>query len=167
MGIGTHLITHGMSKLPEYKKWLAMRNRCINPVEVNHHGKGVSVCAEWQNDFPAFYDHIGPMPGPGYSVDRWPDWAGDYRPGNVRWATAKQQANNRSSNRLVVYRGSEMTFAEALDTAGNIVSQSTAWMRMKWGWEVDKAFDTPPRKGNYRRKRTDASHQTHQERQPD
>lgn len=149
---GEHLITHGMSKLPEYRKWLAMRNRCVHPRWIHHHGKGVSVCAEWANDFPAFYAHIGPVPGPGYSIDRWPDAMGNYRPGNVRWATAKQQANNRSSNRMVVYRGEEMSLSEAVDAAGNVVSARLAWVRLDWNWDVNEAMETPPRQGNYRRK---------------
>lgn len=149
---GEHLVTHGMSKVLEYSKWKGMKARCRDAKEVHHHGKGIHVCSEWINDFPRFYAHIGPMPTPQHTVDRWPDANGNYESGNVRWATAKQQANNRCTNRMVVYRGAEMTFAEALDASGHIVSQSLAWTRVDWGWEVDRALDTPPRKGNYRRK---------------
>ena len=58
------------------------------------------MCAEWLHDFAAFFDHVGPRPGPGYSIDRI-DPDGDYAPGNVRWATALEQRHNRSRIRSV------------------------------------------------------------------
>jgi len=52
------------------------------------------MAAKWLNNFPAFLAHIGPKPGLEYSVDRI-DNEGGYAPGNVRWATASEQARNR------------------------------------------------------------------------
>jgi hypothetical protein len=60
--------------------------------------KGITVCEEWKRSFPAFLQHVGPMPKPGLTLDR---INGDknYEPGNVRWATWKQQLENRSKAR--------------------------------------------------------------------
>jgi hypothetical protein len=52
------------------------------------------MAAEWLDDFPAFRAHVGPRPGPGYSLDRI-DPDGNYEPGNVRWATRLEQRHNR------------------------------------------------------------------------
>jgi hypothetical protein len=60
----------------------------------NYGARGIKVCDEWRADFLAFFRHIGPKPGPEYSVDRI-DNDGNYEPGNVRWATRSQQAVNQ------------------------------------------------------------------------
>jgi hypothetical protein len=82
---------------PEYMAWGAMKQRCLNPRHesfARYGGRGVSVCPEWIESFEAFYAYIGPRPGRGYSLDRYPDNCGNYEPGNVRWATWEEQNRN-------------------------------------------------------------------------
>ena len=90
-------VKHGMSKTPEYVAWLGMRKRCYNVNDagyVNYGGRGIEVYEPWRKDFAAFFAHIGKRPGPYYSLDRI-DNDGHYAPGNLRWATKKEQTNNR------------------------------------------------------------------------
>lgn len=78
-----------------YKAWVGMRARCRNAnhaMFANYGGRGISVCARW-DDFAVFCSDVGERPL-GHSLDRINN-DGNYEPGNVRWATAKQQANNR------------------------------------------------------------------------
>lgn len=76
-----------------------MTQRCTNPSNPAYErygGRGIKVCVEWQ-DFAAYLAHIQSLPHcdePGYSLDRIDNDKG-YEPGNVRWATAKTQAENR------------------------------------------------------------------------
>jgi hypothetical protein len=72
-----------------------MRCRCRNPNQArfaDYGGRGITVCERWR-DFAAFVADVGMPPGPGYSLDRI-DNDGNYEPGNVRWATSKEQARN-------------------------------------------------------------------------
>ena len=90
--------THGEPQnSPEYMAWANMRQRCSNQNREDYErygARGIAVCEEWLHDFPGFLAHIGRRPGPGYSIDRIDNERG-YEPGNVRWATAKEQAANR------------------------------------------------------------------------
>lgn len=81
----------------EYNSWKAMQRRCNDASTRSFHrygGRGISVCAEWVGDFPAFLAHVGPKPTPKHSLDRYPNPDGNYEPGNVRWATRSEQRAN-------------------------------------------------------------------------
>ena len=78
-----------------------MKQRCENPKAGKYSyygGRGISVCPSWSASFEAFLADMGECP-PGLTLDRFPDNNGDYEPGNVRWATMKQQSNNRRPKR--------------------------------------------------------------------
>jgi len=88
-----------------YKAWDSMKQRCANPNMSNYKdygGRGITICERWldkDNGFQNFLEDMGECP-PGLSLDRKDNnkLIDGYSPNNCRWATPKQQANNRRSN---------------------------------------------------------------------
>ena len=88
---------HGGCGSMEYRTWIMMKNRCLNPRARNfdyYGGRGVTISQEWIGSFEKFLADVGPRPTPSHSLDRIDNIKG-YGPGNCVWATKKQQANNR------------------------------------------------------------------------
>jgi len=106
----------------------------------NYGGKGIRVCKRWRK-FENFLADMGERPSETHSIDRFPDQSGDYEPGNCRWATDEEQANNMSTNRVIEHDGKRKTISkwakELGMTAGAIVN------RLARGWSIEKALKTP------------------------
>lgn len=94
--------------------WGAMLARCYrekHPAYRHYGGAGVFVCARWREDFDAFVADMGHRPSNRHSIDRFPDKAGNYEPGNCRWATSIEQNSNRKNNRLLTIDGETRTMS--------------------------------------------------------
>ena len=139
--------SHGHAKVhaPEYRSWCAMKNRCSDSKHHEWHrygGRGIKVCDRWANSFLAFLADMGPRPSLKYSLDRYPNRDGNYEPGNVRWATMKEQRRNTSQNHFLTWKGETKTIVDwsiALNLAWN-----TIYNRLRRGWSIDAALATPP-----------------------
>lgn len=93
----------GVKNYPEYGIWEQMKNRCYRPATASfkyYGARGVKVCDRWltgeggKTGFECFVEDMGWRPAPHLTLDR-KNNAGDYEPGNCRWATPKEQAANR------------------------------------------------------------------------
>ncbi len=112
-------------------------------------GRGITVCDRWRygedgrHGFQCFLADVGPRPSPKHSIDR-EDNDGNYRPGNVRWATLKMQRRNTRANRIIDICGAPMTMVEAVERWGTVPYDTMA-MRLHRGWDETDALLTPPR----------------------
>jgi hypothetical protein len=129
--------THGMSGTSIFAIHHSMMDRCYLPTShaySRYGGRGITVCDRW-HDFENFFADMGHKPE-GMSLERM-DNNGEYSPTNVKWATTKEQANNRSSSRWIEFRGETKTLAQWADVTG--VKLGTLWSRLKRGIPMNEA----------------------------
>lgn len=127
-------------------------HRCYNkksPYYARYGGRGITVCDEWRNSKEAFHKWCEETYIDGRSIDRIDNNKG-YSPENCRWATKEEQARNRESN--VIYATSKGTGCQTELAKIWGIDEKLVSYRIKHGWEPERAFSTPPRQGNYRRK---------------
>lgn len=106
-GCKVSYIKHGMYGTAEYKAYWAAKGRCTQPNFIgwkDYGGRGIKFTFE---TFEQFFSEVGLRPSPQHSLDRWPNNEGHYAPGNVRWATRKQQMTNRRKFKCLQNFGTE------------------------------------------------------------
>lgn len=132
-------IRHGMSNTKLYYVYNNMMRRCydINNEKYNNYGgRGIQVCDDWKNCIDKFFIWAKSSGyKEGLTIDRI-NVNGDYCPSNCRWADLKTQANNRTTNVYITYKGETKTMAEWSDVLG--ISAQTLWGRKQRGWDDDK-----------------------------
>lgn len=133
--------THRETHTRLYHIWKTMKQRCYYEKHINfrdYGGRGISVCEDWHQ----FESFRGWSLSNGYndflSIDRI-NVDGNYEPSNCRWATMKQQQNNRRSNSLITYNGETKTIQEWSELLG--IKKTTLRYRLKFSnWDIKKVF---------------------------
>jgi hypothetical protein len=133
--------THGMRNTLVYRKWIALNSRCNNPKNASYSDygeRGITVCDRWSK-FENFLEDMGLPPSAKHQIDR-VDNEGNYEPSNCRWATPKQNSNNKRNNVVITHNGLTMTMREWSEYAG--IGYSTFQYRLSVGWSMVKALNT-------------------------
>ena len=128
-----------------WKIWQGMHERCELPSHKyydNYGGRGIEVCEEWSDYVPfarwamknGYYHAL--------TIDRINN-DGDYEPANCRWASFKEQQNNKRNNHIVEYKGEKFTLTQLAEKVG--IGKTTLRERLKSGMSVEDAVETPVR----------------------
>lgn len=125
-----------------YNSWASIKNRCNNPNDTHfsdYGGRGIKVCDRWlgEHGFENFLADMGERLSKDYSIDSI-DVNGDYCPENCRWATSKEQANNKRNNLIIEHEGEIRTLPEWCDYFG--VDITRARKRYYRGLPFEKIF---------------------------
>lgn len=124
----------------EYNVFLVMWQRCTNKNSCGfkwYGAQGISVAPVWKS-FDRFITDVGPKPGPGYSLDRYPNRLGNYEPGNVRWATQAEQLRNTSRNIKITYNGQTHCLTDWSQISG--ISKGTITYRYNHNCSTEELF---------------------------
>lgn len=140
----------GGLRTPEAEAYSNMLKRCYNERHKdypNYGGRGIKVFPEWRGPggFERWLAHIGLKSHPKLTQER-DDVNGNYEPGNVRWATKEEQANNTRANVLIVYLGQTKNLTQWAKTTG--IHWGTIRSRLASGWAIEDALTIPPKYNN-------------------
>jgi hypothetical protein len=140
--------THGeasrRSPTPEYAAWKSAKQRCTNESVSgykNYGGRGIRFLL---GDYQTFLRRMGRRPSEVHSLDRI-DCNGNYEYGNIRWATQSEQANNKTTCRVIVINGVAKNMSQWCVDFG--VNFSSAFRRLNAGWCNECTFAIPMRSG--------------------
>lgn len=142
---GRNRLRHGEAiagrETTEWKLWHSIRQRCgvVGVGHPDYSGRGIEMCDRWQQSYEDFVKDVGRRPSKAHSLDRI-DVFGGYEPGNVRWATAKEQARNRRNSLFIEAFGERLTLAEWSERSG--IQNTTIRQRLQRGWSPEKAVST-------------------------
>ncbi|AIX21709.1 HNH endonuclease [Synechococcus phage ACG-2014f] len=115
--------THGMYGTLTYNSWVSMKSRC----KTQECYKGVTICESWQT-FEGFYSDMGVRPSKQHTLDRIDNSKG-YTPSNVRWATKKEQIDNRTIAVTLTIDGVTKPLQDWCDEYN--LNYWTCWSRLK------------------------------------
>lgn len=111
-----------------------MLSRCNNRKDISYKyygARGIKICKKWLK-FENFINDIG-EPNDNLTIERI-DSNDGYKPSNCKWATMKEQQNNRTNNRKITFSNLTKTISQWSDFTG--INSRTILSRLKRGWNI-------------------------------
>ena len=135
----------GNTKL--YNVYYGIKRRCLDKkwnLYKDYGGRGIEICDEWKNSYQCFKTWaIENGYKEGLSIERINN-NGNYEPSNCKWATPKEQANNRRSNRKIYYEGKLYNVTSLAETLH--INSNTLFTQLNRGWTIQRIIE---RSGNH------------------
>lgn len=132
---------HGKCGSRIYRIWSSMKTRCTcksHASYARYGALGITICPEWLK-FVNFLSDMGEPPTNIHSIDRVDNTKG-YSKENCRWATPKEQANNRKTNRVIAFDGRSQSVSLWAEEKG--LSKECISYRLNAGWDTEKALNS-------------------------
>ena len=137
---------HGLAHTRPYNSWCAMIARCTKPNDPHYKwygARGITVCEEWKT-FEGFWNDMQEGYASNLMLER-EDNNGNYCKGNCKWATRKEQSNNKRNNRLLETPNGIMSLQQAADFYG--LERGCLRSRLRRKVSVEELF-SPSKKEN-------------------
>jgi hypothetical protein len=147
----------GYSKTPTFAVWSNMKQRCLRPSHPLYYlygARGITVCERWLK-YENFLADMGKRPPGQLTIERI-DNDGPYSPENCRWATYKEQANNRRNTKFLTFQGETRPVQEWIEQLG--LPASTVWNRIARGWPTEKVLSSSKLDAEYQRTKPYCKH---------
>lgn len=133
---------HGGRGTRLYRVWKNMRTRCYCEKFIEfdcYGGRGIKMCPQWEHDFSSFKEWALKN---GYddslTIERI-DVNGDYSPENCKWATYKEQANNKRNNSFIQYKNKLYTLTQFCEEFN--LNYRNCYTRYKKGFTAQQLID--------------------------
>ncbi len=147
-------LTHGMGDMRFYGIWEGMKVRCNHYNRKNskyYTKKGIKVCNDWKkfdnfrdHMYQSYLKHVTIFGEKNTTIDRI-NYLKNYEAGNCKWSTLVEQANNKSNNHVIVFKGIELTLPQW--ARKNKIDPETLRNRILYlGWDIKRALTTLVRK---------------------
>lgn len=128
-------------KTKEYTTWSGIKDRCFNTnykKYKDYGGRGITVCDRWIDSYDNFLKDMGRAPSQKHTIER-ENVNGNYEPSNCRWATMKEQQNNRRNNRMIEFNGLTMTLSQWCSKLN--INYKRTQSRLNLGWSIEDSFE--------------------------
>ena len=147
-------IEHGMRHTRFYIIWRNMKSRCNDIDDLNYGGRDIKICDKWQkfenfrdNMYKNYLNHVKRFGKKDTTIDRINN-NGNYELNNCRWATYKEQGNNKRNNKFINYNNTKLNISRWENKLA--FKSGTLYNRIfKYGWNIEKAFSTPVKHFKY------------------
>lgn len=147
---------HNMATTRFYGIWHQMKSRCNNKnvKEYKYYGgRGITVCKQWKifinfrdDMYKNYKEHLKQYGKVNTTIERINN-NGNYEPNNCKWATRKEQTNNRRTNHLLIYKGQTLTVSQWARKLN--IQITTLFSRIQNNRNIDEILNTTIKKNQY------------------